>query len=80
MDRCNWVTQSTPKVALDATVGVSEIKWIKWLGGVLTVSGGVTFVDPTTYGTICVRKAELWKDFETNECANARDKKCQRQI
>ena len=80
LNRCNWVAQFMPKVALDGTVGTSDKSWIKYLGGKLTVSGGVTFVDPTTYGTICVRKAEVKLKKDTNKCANARDKKCQRQI
>jgi hypothetical protein len=69
-----------PKVALDATVGISDIGWVKWLGGEFTVSGGVTFVDPATYGIICVKRAESEREKDTNKCANKRDEKCQRKI
>ncbi len=80
LDRCNWVANTLPKVAFDGTVGTSDKSWIKYLGGKLTVSGGVTFVDPATYGTICVKKAEAKLKKDTNICANTRDEKCQRKV
>mgnify|MGYP003683414701 FL=1 len=80
LSRCQLVSQAMPKVALDATVGISDIGWVKWLGGEFTVSGGVTFVDPATYGIICVKRAESEREKDTNKCANKRDEKCQRKI
>jgi hypothetical protein len=69
---------SIPQVALDATVGIADESWISWLGGALTITGGVTTVDGATYLKICMQKKQNDRDEAVNECLNDRDKKCQR--